>query len=109
MDGGNTLNIDGHNYVTTVICLSKQFQVPGREGSMTFDNDSVYLYPILEPLRLEDPSYIIQYTLFLPTSLCLHTVTTSNFAHRRSSSRDYPTRLLSDSRTLIQSMDLTRS
>jgi hypothetical protein len=88
MDGRNTLNINGHNYVTTVTCLGKQFQVLGRRGSMTFDNDS---YPILEPLRLEDSSYINEYTPFLPISLCLPIVTTSNFAQRRSISRDYLT------------------
>jgi hypothetical protein len=73
MDCRNTLNIYGHNYV------------------MTFDSDSEYLHPILEPLRLKDPSHITEYTSFLPVSLCLPTVTTSNFAQRRSSSRDCPT------------------
>jgi hypothetical protein len=58
---------------------------------MTFDNDSVYLHPILEPLRLEDSSHITEYTPFLPISLYLPTVTTSNFAQRRSTSRDYLT------------------
>jgi hypothetical protein len=88
MDSRNTLNIDGHNYVTTVTCLGKQFQVLGRGGSMTFDNDS---HLILEPLRLEDSSHINEYTPFLPISLCLPTVTTSDFAQRRPISRDYLT------------------
>jgi hypothetical protein len=91
MDGRKTLNIDSHNDVTTITCLGKQFLVLGWGASMTFDKDSVYLHLILEPLRLEDSSHIIEHTPYLPISLCLPTVTTSNFDQRRSNSRDCST------------------